>query len=202
MKFLPPIYTPNPRYSFWDRVGPDLLPRRWWISDDLEMTSRDGPLWLTCCENGFRAPSAAMVPLPLVKLVGLAVKQFISKPVASLCKSQVKTRPFLRNRICIPIGRGYHHFQVRQKFKGLNTVSSWVLRNEWMVFFISFFFKYRDRKGLREWARWKDTQPRFRFVKSMTTRRWKSARSWSERLPSISSPCWCWSLKASSKWWA
>lgn len=54
-----------------------------------------------------------MVPLPLVKLVGLAVKQFISKPVAQLCKSQVKTKPFLRDKICIPIGRGYHNFKER-----------------------------------------------------------------------------------------
>jgi len=54
-----------------------------------------------------------MVPLPLVKLVGLAVKQFVSKPVASLLKSQVKTRPFLKNRICIPLGRFYHNFKER-----------------------------------------------------------------------------------------
>jgi len=61
-----------------------------------------------------------MVPLPLVKLIGLAVKQFISKPVASLCKSQVKTRPFLRNRVCIPIGRGYHNF--RERFTRVSSV--------------------------------------------------------------------------------
>jgi len=54
-----------------------------------------------------------MVPLPLIKLIGLAVKQFISKPVASFLKSQMKTKPFLRDRVCIPLGRGYHNFNER-----------------------------------------------------------------------------------------
>ena len=84
----------------------------------------------------------AMVPLPLVKLVGLAVKQFISKPVASFMKTQMKTKPFLRNRICIPMGRSYHNFQVSMtqskksqagfihRFPGLVLIFFWLI---WQV---------------------------------------------------------------------
>ena len=69
-------------------------------------TSRDVP------SHTPMAGPEAMVPLPLVKLIGLAVKQFISKPLATFLKSQVKTKPFLRNRVCIPIGRFHHNNQV------------------------------------------------------------------------------------------
>jgi len=48
-----------------------------------------------------------MAPLPLIKLVGLFLKQ-ASKPVANALKARVKTHPFIRDRVCVPIGRGVH----------------------------------------------------------------------------------------------
>jgi hypothetical protein len=51
-----------------------------------------------------------MVALPLIKLVGLAVKQ-ISKPVANALKNSLKNNIFCRNRIFIPVGRAHHRMQ-------------------------------------------------------------------------------------------